>query len=212
MNGVSPRATLVFARMSEPQRERGDARHRGGNGSRFDMHAAARRVLAAAGFEAQLDAPPQGQLAAIAGPAALELGVRDLRHLPWSSIDNNESRDLDQVEVAELLAGDAIRLIVGIADVDVLVPKDTPLDTHAFANCTSVYTGIDVFPMLPEKLSTDFTSLNEGEDRLALAIETVVNAGGDVVSHDVYRAMVRNTAKLTYEGVGAYLDGEAPPP
>ena len=212
MNGVRLGVTLVFARMSETHDERGDARHRGDNGGRFDMHAAARRVLAAAGFEAKLDASAERQLAGITGPASLELGVRDLRHLPWSSIDNNESRDLDQVEVAESLAGDSIRLIVGIADVDVLVPKDTPLDQHAVTNCTSVYPGIDVFPRLPEKLSTDFTSLNEGEDRLALAIETVVDAGGEVVSHDVYRAMVRNTAKLTYEGVGAYLEGEAPPP
>ena len=80
--------------------------------------------------------------------------MRDLRDRPWSSIDNNESRDLDQIEVAEQLADGAIRLVVGIADVDALVPKGTPLDEHAYANCTSVYTGVDVFPMLPEKLST----------------------------------------------------------
>ncbi len=94
-----------------------------------------------------------------------------------------------------------------IADVDALVSKGTPLDEHAYANCTSVYTGVDVFPMLPEKLSTGLTSLNENEDRLAIAIETVVNADGDVVSYDVYRAMVRNKAQLAYEAVGAWLDG-----
>jgi exoribonuclease-2 len=134
-----------------------------------------------------------------------------LRELPWSSIDNTESRDLDQVEVAEQLPNGDIKLTVGIADVDALVGKGTPLDQHAFANCTSVYTGVDVFPMLPEKLSTDLTSLNEGQDRLALAIETVVNANGDVTSFDVYRAMVHNRAKLAYEDVGAFLDGQAPP-
>src|SRR5215813_7994988 len=169
--------------------------HRSGNGSHgFDMEAAVR------------------QLDAITGPAPLPPGVKDLRHLPWSSIDNTESRDLDQVEVAEALPDGAIRIIVGIADVDSLVPKGLPLDEHAFTNCTSVYTGIDVFPMLPEQLSTDYTSLNEGEDRLAIAIETVVSPTGDVVSHDVYRAMVHNRAKLAYEGVGAYLESGVLPP
>lgn len=178
----------------------------------FDMHAAARRVLTAAGFEPDLDAAAKDQVATLAAPAPMEPGVKDLRNLPWSSIDNNESRDLDQVEVAEQLDGGKIKLIVGIADVDALVPKGSPLDVHAFANCTSVYTGVDVFPMLPERLSTDLTSLNEGEDRLAIAIETIVDANGDVESYDVYRAMVRNTAKLAYEAVGAFLAGGSPPP
>src|SRR5262245_61554654 len=103
-----------------------DSPRRGGNGSHFDMHAAARRVLGAAGFEPDLDEASRRQLGAIAGPAGLQPGVRDLRALPWSSIDNNESRDLDQVEVAERLPNDAIRLIVGIADVDSLVPQASP--------------------------------------------------------------------------------------
>ena len=187
------------------------ARRNGEHGSRFDMHGAARRALRAEGFEPDVSEAARQQLDRIVGPAGTEPGVRDLRDKPWSSIDNTESRDLDQVEYAETLPDGAIRIVVGIADVDSLVPKDTPLDRHAFANCTSVYTGIDVFPMLPEKLSTDFTSLNEGEDRLAIAIETVVGADGDVVSHDVYRAMVRNGAKLAYEHVGAYLEGGALP-
>jgi exoribonuclease-2 len=111
------------------------------------------------------------------------------------------------VEVAEAQPDGSIKLIVGIADVDALVPKGSPIDEHALANCTSVYTGIDVFPMLPEKLSTDLTSLNEDQDRLAIAIETCVNQNGDVVSFDVYRAMVRNQAKLAYDGVGEWLGG-----
>lgn len=177
----------------------------------FDMHAAARRVVSDAGFETDLGADASRQTDALTGPAPIEPDVRDLRHLYWSSIDNTESRDLDQVEVAEELPDGAIRIIVGIADVDSLVPKGTPLDTHAFTNCTSVYTGIAVFPMLPERLSTDFTSLNEGKDRLAIAIETVVDAAGEVASHDVYRVMVHNRAKLAYEDVGAWLDGGPPP-
>jgi exoribonuclease-2 len=176
--------------------------HHGG----FDVDAAARRAVLDAGFEPDLDPAATAQLDKISGPAAAVAGIKDLRDKPWSSIDNKESRDLDQIEYVEQLPNGDIRLVVGIADVDVLVPKDSPLDKHAFANCTSVYTGVEVFPMLPEKLSTDCTSLNEGQDRVIIAIETVVNAGGDVVSYDVYRAMARNTAKLAYDDVGAWLD------
>ena len=180
-------------------------------GAHFDVAAAARRVVVAAGFESDINAEAKRQLDAIVGPAALGPEVRDLRDRPWSSIDNTESRDLDQIEVAEQLADGNIRLVVGIADVDVLVPRGSPLDEHAFANCTSVYTGVEMFPMLPEKLSTDFTSLNESADRLIIAIETVVSEQGTVVSYDVYRAMARNMAKLAYDEVGAWLDGGAPP-
>ncbi|HVE35927.1 MAG TPA: RNB domain-containing ribonuclease [Gemmatimonadaceae bacterium] len=180
--------------------------HESQNGH-FDLHAAARRILLAAQFEPDIDAAAHKQLDALTAPAPTPAGVRDLRQLPWSSIDNTESRDLDQVEVAEALPDGSIKMIVGIADVDSLVPKGSPLDQHALANCTSVYTGIDVFPMLPEKLSTDLTSLNENADRLAIAIETVVDRNGDVASFDVYRAMVHNYAKLAYDSVGEWLGG-----
>ena len=191
--------------------------HRHGNGgqhhdaSQFDLSAAARRILEAQGFEPDFEAPAKQQLASLTKPAAMESGVRDLRDRPWSSIDNTESRDLDQVEVAERTSDDCIRLVVGIADVDALVPKGSPIDEHAYANCTSVYTGVEIFPMLPEKLSTGLTSLNESEDRMAIAIETVVNGQGDIVSFDVYRAMVRNGAKLAYGEVGEWLAGGSPP-
>jgi len=181
------------------------------NGDHFDLHAAARRILTAAGFEADTSDAVRQQLDRLTAPAPSEPGVKDMRDRPWSSIDNDESRDLDQIEIAEQLPDGTVRLIVGIADVDALVPKDSPIDEHAYANCTSVYTGVDIYPMLPEKLSTGLTSLNENEDRLAIAIETVVNDNGDVVSFDVYRAMVRNTAKLAYDEVGAWLAGETPP-
>jgi VacB/RNase II family 3'-5' exoribonuclease len=179
-----------------------DAHHGG-----FDVRAAARHVVLEAGFEPELDSAAKAQLDTIPGPAPAVAGIKDLRDKPWSSIDNKESRDLDQIEYAEKLPDGSVRLVVGIADVDVLVPKDSPLDKHAFANCTSVYTGVEVFPMLPEKLSTDCTSLNEGEDRVIIAIETVVDAGGTVVSYDVYRAIARNNAKLAYDDVGEWLDG-----
>ncbi|HTI63440.1 MAG TPA: RNB domain-containing ribonuclease [Gemmatimonadaceae bacterium] len=180
-------------------------------GDHFDLAAAARRIVEAQGFEPDIDDAAKQQLASLSAPARIDPGIRDLRDLAWSSIDNTESRDLDQVEVAEKTSDGCIRLIVGIADVDALVSKGSPLDQHAYANCTSVYTGIEVFPMLPEKLSTGLTSLNEDEERAAIAIETVVNAEGDVVSFDVYRAMLRNRAKLAYGDVGEWLAGGSPP-
>src|SRR5690242_16877621 len=188
---------------------------RGSHGSHgkhdFDLHAAARRIIAANGFEPDFAGPAKAQLDAITAPAPMPAGTRDLRDRAWSSIDNDESRDLDQIEVAERLPDGTIRVIVGIADVDALVPKGSPLDQHAYVNCTSVYTGGEMFPMLPVKLSTNLTSLNEAEDRLAIAIETVVDEAGDVVSYDVYRAMVRNRAQLAYDSVGAFLGGGSPP-
>jgi VacB/RNase II family 3'-5' exoribonuclease len=137
-------------------------------------------------------------------------GLRDLRSLPWSSIDNDESKDLDQLEVTIEESG-GVRLLVAVADVDALVPKGSALDDHARINTTSVYTTARIFPMLPEALSTDRTSLNETEDRPALVIDMRVGNDGQVTG-DVYRAAVRNQAKLTYAAVAAWLDGEGPPP
>jgi exoribonuclease-2 len=122
--------------------------------------------------------------------------VRDMREVLWSSIDNHESRDLDQVEYVERLPDGRLRLLIGIADVDAFVPKGSVIDRHAFANTVSVYTPAVIFPMLPEQLSTDKTSLLEGRDRLAVVIELIVTREGVVLSKDVYRAAVRNHAKL----------------
>jgi exoribonuclease-2 len=140
-------------------------------------------------------------------------GIKDLRGRLWSSIDNRESRDLDQIEVAERLPYDQIRVFVAVADVDRMVEKDSATDTHAGHSTTSVYAGPFVFPMLPERLSTDLTSLNPGQDRGAVVIEMDVGPAGAVVRHDVYRALVRSRAKLAYDAVGAWLEGgtEVPP-
>jgi exoribonuclease-2 len=136
--------------------------------------------------------------------------VRDLRALLWSSIDNDTSRDLDQAEVAERVNG-GIRVMIAVADVDADVPMGSPADQHAASETTSVYTGVRTFPMLPEALSTDLTSLNQDTDRLAIVTDMVVAADGTVTSQGIYRALVRNQAQLAYNGVGAWLEGGAPP-
>jgi len=136
---------------------------------------------------------------------------RDLRELLWCSIDNEDSRDLDQLSVAEARGRDT-GILVAIADVDTLIPCDSPVDRHAHTNTTSVYTPAEIFPMLPERLSTDLTSLGEGVDRAAVVVDMTVADDGAVRESEIYLAVVRNHAKLAYPSVGAWLEGEAPPP
>jgi VacB/RNase II family 3'-5' exoribonuclease len=175
----------------------------------FNLVAAARQEMTAEGFQPDFPAEAQKQLAGIHPQA--DRSLRDLTALVWSSIDNDDSRDLDQIEWAERVDG-GIRVLVGVADVDSAVPKGTPLDRHAAREATTVYAAVRTFPMLPEQLSTDMTSLNENQDRAAVVMEFVVSADGSVGAHSVYRAMVRNRAQLTYNAVGAWLEATAPPP
>jgi VacB/RNase II family 3'-5' exoribonuclease len=142
----------------------------------------------------------------LSGPAQSGT-LPDKRHLPWCSIDNDDSRDLDQLTVAERLDARSVRIHIAVADVDALVPKGSPIDDYARHNTTSVYTPTRIFPMLPERLSTDLTSLNAHEDRIAVVISYTVDPDGRVYDGDVARALVRNHAKLTYNDVGAWLEG-----
>ena len=173
----------------------------------------ARQAMIANGLQPDFDAAALRQLAAIAQPARdSSPDIRDLRHLLWASIDNDNSRDLDQLTVADPTHARAVRILVAIADVDAVVKPDSPIDAHARVNTTSVYTAAAIFSMLPEKLSTDLTSLGEGAERLALIIDMTVNAAGDIVQSEVYRARVLNRAKLAYNAVGAWLTGGAATP
>jgi len=153
------------------------------------------------------------ELATIQTPAAGDgYQITDLRSLPWVSIDNDDSRDLDQLTVAESASGDNVKIFVAVADVDSLVRDGSAIDAHARHNTTSIYTAAQIFPMLPEKLSTGLTSLNFREDRLALVAEMVIGANGTVQRSDIYRAIVRNYAKLAYNSVAAWLEGNGPIP
>ncbi len=161
------------------------------------------------------DFPPEAlaELDRIKGPAsAANSSVRDQRNMLWCSIDNDDSRDLDQLTVAEALPGGAVRILVAVADVDSVVKKGTALDAHARQNTTSVYTAAQVFPMLPEKLSTDITSLNFASDRLSIVMDMTFDADGILKDSAVYQATVRNQAKLAYNSTAAWLDGTGPIP
>jgi len=183
--------------------------------SHVDLQAAAKDIMRQYGFEPDFPPAVQQQLAELrANPPALTVSgdVRDLRKLLWSSIDNDTSRDLDQIEVAERLTNGDVKLSVGIADVDAFVPKQSPIDQQAAKETTTVYAGVRNFPMLPEELSTGKTSLLENQDRLSVVIEFVVDGEGYLKSSNVYRALVRNQAQLQYNSVGGWLEGTAPAP
>jgi exoribonuclease-2 len=147
-----------------------------------------------------------------AAPSATGAGVRDLRSLLWCSIDNDDSRDLDQLSVAQPLAAGTVRILIAIADVEISIPIGSPLDRHASTNTTSVYTAAEIFPMFPERLSTDLTCLAADADRVSVVIDMSIAPDGTVGASDVYRAAVRNRAKLAYNSVAAWLDGKAPAP
>jgi VacB/RNase II family 3'-5' exoribonuclease len=182
-----------------------------------DLAAMARQEMMARGFEPDIPAAAQQQAEGARQQA--EPGLPDLTALLWSSLDNDDSRDLDQIEWAERTSG-GIRVLVGIADVDSAVARGTPVDLHAAVETTTVYTGIRTFPMLPERLSTDRTSLSEGEDRVAVVVEMTVAPDGALVTslgttqgaNRIYRALVRNRAQLTYDAVGPWLEGTAAMP
>jgi VacB/RNase II family 3'-5' exoribonuclease len=179
----------------------------------FDLTASASAEMIREGFDPDFPDGFEAQIAAIRAAqssATLSAGVRDMREMVWSSIDNDTSRDLDQVEVAERVQG-GVRVMVGIADVSAAVAKDSPLDRHAADQTQTVYTAVRNFSMLPTELSTDLTSLNENEDRTAIVVEYVVGADGQMSETSIYRAMVKNKAQLAYSLVGPWLEGKSRP-
>ena len=180
----------------------------------FNLVAAAHAAMIEHGFQPDYPAGTDAEVAAIQAHPELPAaeGAQDLRSLLWSSIDNDTSKDLDQIEWAEQLADGRIRVLVGVADVDARVRLGSVIDGHAKSETTSVYTGVKVFPMLPAELSEGMTSLNENEDRVAMVIEFAVDQVGTASEGKAYRALVHNRAQLAYNGVGAWLEGKGPAP
>jgi VacB/RNase II family 3'-5' exoribonuclease len=172
------------------------------------LQSIAHRAMLERGLFPDFSAEALAELGRIQAPATMSgEPVRDLRDLVWASIDNDDSRDLDQLTVAEAMPGDKVKILVAVADVDSLVKNRSAIDEHARHNTTSVYTAARIFPMLPEKLSTNLTSLNFNEDRLSIVVEMVIGADGSLHDSDIYRARVRNHAKLAYNSVAAWLEG-----
>ena len=188
--------------------------HSGSRGGRQILRHIARVAMIERGLEPEFPPAAVRQAATLTSAArpAQAQPVQDLRALPWVSVDNEDSRDLDQLSVAESLPDGVTRARVAVADVDALVGIDTPVDLHAHHNTTSVYTAARIFPMLPERLSTDLTSLNPGEDRLALVTDMLIGADGRIGRSELYLAMVRNHAKLAYPSVAGWLEERSPAP
>ena len=181
-------------------------------GDRACLAAIARKAMIERKLEPDFPLAALEEVAGIRSAAGATEGMRDLRGLLWASIDNDDSRDLDQLTVAEALADGRTRILVAVADVDALVRKGSPLDGHAAHNTTSVYTPAIIFPMLPETLSTNLTSLNEDQDRIAMVADMVFDADATLVQSELYRAQVHNRAKLAYRTVAAWLDAKGPAP
>lgn len=172
----------------------------------------ARRAMSERGLLIDFSSEAREEVATLQAGRAPTDGVADRRSLLWCSIDNDDSRDLDQLTVAEDLGSGRVRVLVAVADVTARVERDCAIDARAHHNTTSVYTPAMIFPMLPEELSTDLTSLNPGKDRLAVVVDMTVQADGEVIASSVDRALVRNHAQLAYRSVDAWLDGRAPAP
>lgn len=174
----------------------------------YDLTQLSKKALLEKGLTPDFLPEALTQLDTIQQPASAPPNIIDLRDLLWASIDNDDSRDLDQLTYAEKISAVQTTLYIAIADVDALVPKNTPLDLQAQINTTSIYTPGKVFPMLPEKLSTNLTSLNEKEDRLAMVVKIEVSSqDGEIASQSIFPALVHNHAKLTYDSVGAWFEG-----
>lgn len=183
------------------------------HGHRDELRAIARRAMAERGLLPEFSAAALAETASARPATGVgAAGVRDLRDRLWCSIDNDDSRDLDQLSVAEPQKDGGAKILIAVADVDASVHLGSAVDAHARNNTTSVYTAAEIFPMLPERFSTDLTSLNPDQDRVAIVTELMVAKDGTVTGSEIGRAAVRNKAKLAYDGVAAWLDGTAPAP
>ena len=180
---------------------------------RSDLQRIAHRAMLDRGLVPEFSAAEMTEARGLdSGVGPADPAIRDLRGLLWASIDNDDSRDLDQLTVAEAISPNATRILIAIADVDAKVKQGSAVDRHARINTTSVYTDARIFPMLPELLSTDLTSLNEGQERLALVVDMIVDGEGQVTEGGLTRAVVVNRAKLAYNAVAAWLEGKSEPP
>ena len=181
--------------------------------NRITLQRIARKAMIARGLDPDFPESVIAELKELANQPINKTEVtKDMRDKIWCSVDNDDSLDLDQLSYAEQLPDNKVRVFVAIADVNAMVHSQSNIDIHASHNTTSVYTVAEIFPMLPEKLSTDLTSLRYNADRYAFVIEMVVGDDGAVEQSDVYTAIVKNYAKLAYNSLGFWLEGTGPIP
>jgi VacB/RNase II family 3'-5' exoribonuclease len=176
------------------------------------LRAIARRVMLERGLAPDFSQAALQELDSIKGPASAAGAAKDLRKLLWCSIDNDDSMDLDQLTAAAAMPGGAVKVYIAIADVDSAAPARSALDGHAGQNTTSIYTAAQIFPMLPDKLSTDLTSLKYNSDRLAMTVEMDIAPDGSATASNIYSAVVNNCAKLAYNSTAAWLENRGPMP
>ncbi len=177
------------------------------------LYKIAHRAMIERGLLPDFSSEVINEMEKIPGPAKREnTAIRNQRKLLWCSIDNDDSRDLDQLTTAEAMDNGFVKIFIAIADVDALVKKMSAIDKHAGHNTTSVYTSGGIFPMLPEKLSTNYTSLNLNSERLSIVVEMIIDSDGALKSYDIYRSLVFNYAKLAYNSVAQWLEGKGPMP
>ena len=177
--------------------------------TRSDLSRIAAMVMKEHGLEPEFSSDVRNQLGLLNAPGEdRDPHIHDLTELLWCSLDNDDSQDLDQLTTCSAIDNGKHKIFIAIADVDVLIKKDSPIDQHAKINTASVYTSARIFPMLPEKLSTNLTSLNLNETRLALVTEVIIGQHGEVIGSTIYRAKVRNKAKLAYDAVSAWIEGK----
>jgi VacB/RNase II family 3'-5' exoribonuclease len=180
------------------------------NSAKGTLERIARRAMQDSGFQIDFSQAALDELKNMHEVyQSIAVKKKDLRQLLWASIDNDDSLDLDQLTVAEVQPDNKVKILVAVADVDSLVKKGSAIDEHAQQNTTSIYTAARTFPMIPERLSADLTSLNYQEDRPAIVIEIVIDDTGEILNSDIYPAEVRNHAKLAYNAVAAWLEGKA---
>jgi exoribonuclease-2 len=179
----------------------------------MDLARIATRAMLERDLEPEFPVKALLQLKSLSGPSAESTSdIVDLTHLLWCSLDNDDSRDLDQLTVCTQENDGNTLILVAVADVDALIKQDCPIDLHARKNTASIYTCAKVFPMLPERLSTDWTSLNPNENRIALVTEMRISSAGVITSTRIFRAKVRNKAKLAYDSVSSWIEGKADMP
>ena len=134
----------------------------------------------------------------------------DLKNKNIYTIDGADAKDLDDAICVEKISEDEYKLSVHIADVSHYVKENSNIDKEAIKRGTSIYTPGRVIPMLPRTLSNGICSLTEGETRLALSVDMIINSKAQVTFSTIYKSVIKSKKQMTYEKVEEVLEGNTP--